>query len=372
MLVFHAPTKIDYVIIRVLVSCGLSVHIFDKNKVVQRNCFRGFGKVDNIEFLNKDTIGLIKIIDYLPEKNINRYLSSLHLDRMYSHISKWFKDIDMLDQKLNLSLVSSLEFHSSGLIYAYYLNKRTSECQRLFIINCDLKSFITQEYKIFDENCVHIGLPIGQLMFILYRLIKSSISRIFPDKGDAKNDEKKCNILESPDNNVAIFFHRSDNYGKLYKKDHYFSRFKSSLLHRDNVVQCAVYPDKNTPSYLLPLRVPVYKADLLGFFSVMDLKLFFRASISEKRALLILFYRYLEFKGWLKVFNNTTLKNVIIDYDYLFPKPLSLALEHLRIKLLLFRIDLLCLCIIRTAESYVICTHIQVNSGIHMEKRINL
>ena len=117
-----------------------------------------------------------------------------------------------------------------------------------------------------------------------------------------------------------------------YTRRTIISRFKSSLLHRDNVVQCAVYPDKNTPSYLLPLRVPVYKADLLGFFSVMDLKLFFRASISEKRALLILFYRYLEFKGWLKVFNNTTLKNVIIDYDYLFPKPLSLALEHLRIK----------------------------------------
>ena len=159
----------------------------------------------------------------------------------------------------------------------------------------------------------------------------------FAGKGDAKNDEKKCNILESPDNNVAIFFHRSDNYGKLYKKDHYFSRFKSSLLHRDNVIQCAVYPDKNTPSYLVPLRAPINKMDLLSIFNVMDLKLFLRASASEKRALFILFYLYLKYKAWLKVFDNSTLKNVIIDYDYLFPKSLSLALEHLRIKTFAFQ-----------------------------------
>ena len=252
----------------------------------------------------------------------------------------------MLDQKLNLCLVSSLEFHSSGLIYAYYLNKRTSESQRLFIVNCELKCFFTQEYKIFDPKCVHIGLPIGQLISIFYRFIKSSIFRILPDKGDAKNGVEKCNILERPNNDVGIFFHRSDNYGNLYKKEHYFSRFRSSLLHRDNVVKCAVYPDKNTPSYLVPLRAPINKMDLLSIFNVMDLKLFLRASASEKRALFILFYLYLKYKAWLKVFDNSTLKNVIIDYDYLFPKSLSLALEHLRIKTLPFKIGLLYLCII--------------------------
>ena len=56
-----------------------------------------------------------------------------------------------------------------------------------------------------------------------------------------------------------------------------------------------------------------------------------------KRALFILFYLYLKYKAWLKVFDNSTLKNVIIDYDYLFPKSLFLALEHLRIKTFAFQ-----------------------------------
>lgn len=332
MLVFYAPTKVDFLIVRCLAVLGLSVHIFDQNKVAEKKFFSGTGNIFEIEFLVKDKIGLMKLIDFLPRENINRYLSSLCLDKIYPRISKFYKCIDMLDQKLNLSLVSSFEYHSAGLIYAYYLNNRTSKSQRLYIINCDVKSFITQEYQIFDKRCVHVMLPIGQSISTFYRFTKSSITRILVDKADIENDIKERSILERPGNNVAVFFHKSDSYGLLYKKHHYFSGKRSSLLHWDNVVRCAIFPDKNTPSHLTPLRAQVDKVDLIKFFSVIDPMVFLRSSIPEKRAQIILFHRYLEYRAWVKVFNAATLKNVIIDYDCLFPKSLSLALEHLGIK----------------------------------------
>ena len=81
MLVFHAPTKVDYMIIRALAAFGLSIHVFDKNKVVKKNFFGVGDKVFNIEFLFEDTIGLIKFNNYIPKKNISTYLSSLHLNK---------------------------------------------------------------------------------------------------------------------------------------------------------------------------------------------------------------------------------------------------------------------------------------------------
>ncbi len=337
MLVFHAPSKVDFVFLRGLASLGLSIHILDKNNVIQRETFSKGGNINNIQFLFEDKIGITKIIDYLPEKNVIGYLSLLRLERMFSRSSKFFTDIDMLDQKLNLTLVSSLEYYSAGLIYAYYLEKRTSKSQKLFIINCELKSFITHEFKLFDRDCIHILLPIGQLLSTIYRFIKSLIFTVSADKGCSEIKIKKCSILEKPDNDVAILFHRSDSYGQLYGKKHYFSRNKSHRLHWDNVVKCAIFADENTPKYLTPLKAPVNKWDILKFLNFMDPIVFLWSSIQEKRAQIILYYRYLEYRAWLRVFKNSTLKHVIIDYDLLFPKSLSLALEHVGIKTFAFQ-----------------------------------
>ena len=70
MLVFHAPSKVDYVLLRGLASLGFSIHILDKHKVIQREVFSKRGNINSVEFLFEDKIGLTKIIDYLPEKNI--------------------------------------------------------------------------------------------------------------------------------------------------------------------------------------------------------------------------------------------------------------------------------------------------------------
>ena len=188
----------------------------------------------------------------------------------------------MLDQKLILILVSSLECYSAGLIYAYYLEKRASKSQKLFIINCELKSFITQEFKIFDKGCIHIALPIGQFLSSIYRFTKSLINTILAYEDYSKNKIKKCNILEKPDNDVAVFFHRSDSYGQLYKKEHYFSRNRSNRLHWDNVVKCAIFADENTPEYLTPLKAPINKWDMLKFFNFIDLGVFFGQVFKRK------------------------------------------------------------------------------------------
>ena len=64
----------------------------------------------------------------------------------------------------------------------------------------------------------------------------------------------------------------------------------------------------------------------------MGFKFFLASNIACKRAQIVLFLRYLEYQSWLKVLRGTSIRAVIIDYDILFPKALSLALENLGVR----------------------------------------
>lgn len=334
MLVFYAPTKLDFLFICILSLVGLSVHIVDKNNVTKNFLFFGAKRIHKINLDSDDTFGRVNILSYASKASIKKYLSCLSLEKFYPRISRYYNTIDMLDQKLNLSLVSSLRYQKSGIVYAYYLSKCIDKSTRLIVINCDISSFITHEYKIFDQRNVHIALPIGQFISLLYRYSKSIMSRSIAKKNNIKAPAVNSKLLERPGNDVAVLFHRSDSYGRLYKKRHYFSSDEASSLHWDNVLKCAIYPDGNTPSYLLPLKVRPHLKDLGSFFSFIDLGFFFRSTVPMKRAQIILFLRFLEYQAWQRCFKNSTVKKVIIDYDFLFPKSLSLALDHLGIKTL--------------------------------------
>lgn len=332
MLIFYAPTKVDYFFLRIFVVFGLSVHVFDKNKVLSKNQNGGLNKIYRVDLQSEDKIGLSKFINYRDKNRIKEYLSSLKLDEIYSQISKRFQGIDFLEQKLNLSLISTLEFYVAGLVYAYYVSKRKRKSERLIIINCDFKSFIIHDYSVFDKNCFHIVLPLGQSLLALYGLVSSILHRVVRRQHNAKVGNPKIHKDADLGHDVAIFFHQSDRYGTLYRKSHYFSQRSDSLLNWDTVDKYALFPNKDTPRYLVPLQVRISRVELLKFFNFVNPLVFLRSSISSKRAQIILFYRYLEYRGWLKALGKPKFKNVIIDYDILFPKPLSLALERLDVK----------------------------------------
>jgi hypothetical protein len=332
MLIFYAPTKIEYFFLRIFAVFGLSVHVFDKNKVLGKNQNSGFDNIHKVDLQSEDKIGLSKFINYRDKKRIKQYLSSLQLDEIYSKISKRFQGIDLLEQKLNLSLISTLEFYVAGMVYAYYISKRKRKSERLFIINFDFKSFIIHDYNVFDKTCFHIGLPLGQSLLALYGLVSSGLHRVLRSQYNAKVSAPKIHKDLNLGHDVAIFFHQSDSYGSLYRKSHYFSQKIGSLLNWNTIDKYALFPNKDTPGHLAPLQVRISRFELLKFFNFVNPLVFLRSSISSKRAQIILFYRYLEYQGWLRVLGEPKFKNVIIDYDILFPKPLSLALERLNVK----------------------------------------
>ena len=176
------------------------------------------GKINLIRFDNEDKIGLLNYIDYPSEKIIENYLSSLRMETTYRRLSRLYGRIDNLHQKLDLSLVSTLNYFSSGLVYAFYLSNRLKQDERLTIINCELGSFISHEYKIFDKRCIHILFPLGQFVNIFSEYIKTRWYKILRNK--KKNQEQRIDrsILHNKNTNLAILFHKSDQYGRLFRK----------------------------------------------------------------------------------------------------------------------------------------------------------
>lgn len=331
MIVFYAPKYIDFLFIKALAASGLLIHVVDKNDVIKNTFLKKFQNIKKVKLESEDKIGICKKIDYPPEHIIRNYLSSLQIVDVYQNLSAVYQGISFIEEKLNLSLVSSLGYHSAGLVYAYYITNYEKKFEKLYIINCDFRSFLLQEYKIFDNKSVHVFFPLGYLVGLPHYLFKALMRLLKFLKNIQKRSVLRPRKKSKGGKAVAVFFHKSDTYGGLYKKAHYFSSDKTSILHWENVIKYVLYPDDHTPNYLIPVSSNIQKTDFFGIFNVISFFSFLRLGQSEKRAVLILFLRYLEYKSWLRTFQNSTLRYVIVDYDILFPKPLSLALEKLGI-----------------------------------------
>ena len=76
-------------------------------------------KLISSDLINEDKIGLLNYIDYPSEKIIENYLSSLRMETTYRRLSRLYGRIDNLHQKLDLSLVSTLNYFSSGLVLCF-------------------------------------------------------------------------------------------------------------------------------------------------------------------------------------------------------------------------------------------------------------
>ena len=280
MVIVYAPTKIDYFIFRFISVLGVSVHILDKHNVIENKSYGSIRNFHLIEFVREDRIGLLNYFDY-PKKNvIEKYLSSLRLEETYHGLGRFYPGIDRLAQKLDLTLLSSINYFSSGLVYAYYLTNRKSHDGRFIVINCELSSFISHEYKIFDRRAAHILFPFGNVLKTIYGLIKTMLIGCLSRRAGDKKPVVNFNTLKSKNSNIAIFFHKSDHYGRLFKKDHYFSNDKNSLLYWERVAKYAVNPDETTPSHLMPLKARIVRNDYFLFFNFISPFVFFKSSFN--------------------------------------------------------------------------------------------
>ena len=183
----------------------------------------------------------------------------------------------------------------------------------------------------------------------LYKKILTTIYRAIPTKSSKIN----INQLSFISNNVntliykVLYFpHKSIFYGGLYVKDNFYSKDMNSVFHPSNILhielenititedQYKYYRDKDITTVMLPkLEVRKSYNYLIYILSEIGLKktlLFLRKDFILFCVFLLNAMKFLSIKDLIK--KNFNAKLVLVGYDILFPKILSLAFESLKIR----------------------------------------
>lgn len=183
----------------------------------------------------------------------------------------------------------------------------------------------------------------------LYKKILTIIYRVIPTKSSKIN----INQLSFISNNVntliykVLYFpHQSIFYGDLYVKDNFYSKDMNSVFYPSNILhielenititedQYKYYRDKDITTVMLPkLEVRKSYNYLIYILSEIGLKktlLFLRKDFILFCVFLLNALKFLSIKDLIK--KNFNAKLVLVGYDILFPKILSLAFESLKIR----------------------------------------
>lgn len=296
-----------------------------------------------IKFLPIDSVNLGGYLKIFGVKNDLEKHASLFLPScMLAQVTKYFRNIVDFESKIYCSFISSSAVQyrliSLAAICGDFSNDKT-----IFYVHTSLFSYLRQSNGVnTGKNFVHLYSFVDDLLKLLQQafiftmrlveLVKISLSsRQFSVKiqpsGLSINHSKNIK-------NTAIIFHKSLAYGNLYLKDHYFSDNKYSRLHRDNVLMFVLDPDcmdqAINQQFINLKKKSVSTLRLFGILLDLFIQIRSFRQISGALFLIRFYFTYLSWDE--RLLDYPYLKNVIIDYDILFPKTLSLALESNNIK----------------------------------------
>jgi hypothetical protein len=288
-----------------------------------------------------DRMSDFKIYNYGNENYLRHYCEKYLSPSLVEHASNFFVNIVDHNKKFSISLVTSLNYDQLGI--AILFTNSLPQGERVYFIHTSLRSYLLRSSGSKGaEKYYHLYLPIDDLIKFLGS-VRTKLGSFFlglilktPENTEQFNSEK--NISER----TAILYHQSVHYGPLFDKTHYFSSDIRSPLHKKNVA-CFVlgrheWFDIIPDSAHIPLVdiAPRYKRSDLFLITRFFLKGLFKVrKLSELVGLIFLTFFYKSYLEWRRSFEGyPKLRNVIIDYDILFPKPLSVALESLGIRTL--------------------------------------
>lgn len=337
MIVVDSVSKYTAPLFRLLGWLGHKIHA---HQVANwRSGIQSDPNMVQIRFDKKDRLNCLRTYDYGDQEYLYEYANSYLSDRLISGLDTCFDGVSDIVRKLRMSYVTSLDYYKKGTLYIYALQRATPG-EVVFLIHTRLSSFCARNSGICSPLDVrHIYLPIDDCMRIfLYgwsvarKLAAGTISlRLI----STRKRESSAEAGDRARRKTAVVYHLAVDYGGHFRKVHYFSSTPSSALHLSNVI-CFVAgrvasKDEFGQIHLIPL-VPAVSAKDVWKTSVLFLgKLMVVREFREIWGLIYLCSFYIKYLAWSQYFRGSDIKNVIYDYDILFSKPLSLALESLGI-----------------------------------------
>lgn len=255
------------------------------------------------------------------------------------NLDKSFEGISKLESKLKLALATSFNYHDVGAI-ALYISSESPSKPALFI-HTSFVSYWQRENGVKGADRFHHALfpsadferlwvKSKQLILKMLTIRRKVRTRHLPESHHA------ISSLQT----TAIIYHSSINYGQMFRKLHYFSSEPHSRLHLSQVTcfvldryelfQKLILDDE--PVLIDMVRIHTIKDIFDGLYLLVS-KLRNVKTFNELSGLIFLVRFFYSYRAWCRTLHNyPNLKNVIIDYDILFPKSLALALESFNIR----------------------------------------
>lgn len=303
--------------------CKLRVYVHQDLRKKNNQKYQGIKK---IFFTQEDNINCYNLFDF-PKKNlVKNFCNEIIPKTLILSVKEFFPNISKIDQKIEACLASMLNYHNIGTIN-YFAFQNSSKKEKVYLIHSNLFSFLLQNNGTKEfRKTYHFYLPIDILKFIKTVLNKICKIKIILKKYKISR-QYNCKFKK-----IGVIYHRDLTYGSLYKKTHLISEDKRSPLNIKNLKLYTLFSTKSlkfkkTNINNLSYKYAINKKMLLVFWKlcrhIKDFKTFSGAAV--------IFAIFFQYQNWLNRMTKEPLKAVIMDYDILFPRPLSLALESLKI-----------------------------------------
>jgi len=252
--------------------------------------------------------------------------------------SKWFKNIDNIERKLQITIHDTIVGWSMGNYGKIGFWADAHPNRKYLVIGIDYIDLFGPELP---SNVKLLIIPVSSILTGVNEIIRSLFGKIQAlyhfDVGKRTQDEtlKKTKLKENL-SRVALVTHKGLDYGNLYQKTLYYSnnpdseRYSEKILHID-------YTGTYSPSeQLYWVSMGDHRESWICniYFACMAISkgLFHIHHIRELLGLLIYSRSFVIYQSYLKkLTKHPKLKIALIDYDNLCPKELLLALENKKI-----------------------------------------
>lgn len=294
----------------------------------------------------------ISCINYSTFKN---YDFALHFNLEYDHAVNIYKKLIIQDDKLLTHLFNATNPKKIEVALIDMIRKYLGSTSQLLIC----ADYYKQDHRVFvwhkrnfiiqylDHRYMNLNFYILNLLsqsldilLLILKFVKIKSTTFFLRKQKKVKSEplkEKRN-----DNNPVIYFpHKGVMSGESYEKKFFYSDDINSPFHQNNIlhIEYGVFP--NTKEYLSIEKYYLENKLNYKFLPKLTLKILFSSTVlfikksktlplsSKNKLILSLFANVEYYTTNLKLHKNV--KVALVGYDFLFPKPLSLALDLSRI-----------------------------------------
>jgi hypothetical protein len=293
--------------------------------------------IQSLPLASADSLEGLRYYDYGMEAIVYHRVDQLLPLNLLRGLESEFPGIARLDDKLKLTLASYLGYLDIGAVTLFLSAGR--KCRRVCFVHATFGSYVHRISNTKDPVLLHhVFLPTDDLASLFAKVVGKMVGQIkkLLEPRAPKVDVTGSTTSQPHDlSDTAVVFHQSVGYGKMFRKLHYFSSNKRSRLHPSKVLKLVL--DRQQPltdvgseedPVLRDLRRVSTRQNMLVSARFFLSRITDARSIDELLGVIFLTRMYYGMRSWqVALLEYPGLRNVIIDYDILFPKTLALALE---------------------------------------------